>query len=249
MPADRGRRGEGRGHARRRPRDALHAVHARRQADRRLRPARRHHERPAPGAGRLLAPGPLLRPRQLAAQRPGDLHADGQVLPRPGLAAVHPGPGPAAGLELRQPDPLHRREPPARRRGPVRGLLGRSGLPLFGAAALPRPARPGRARLAAERRHRRLLSRRPGRGAGHRPVRPVRLRLRQRRRRPPGRRAGVSRRDHGHLHHDRVHPGRPPADPGVRHPRRARPATARPSASTTSSPAPSGRSPRRPRAG
>ena len=78
-PADRGRGGEGRRHARRRPRDALHAVHARRQADRRLRPARRHHERPAPGAGRLLAPGPFLRPRQLAAQRPGDLHADGQV--------------------------------------------------------------------------------------------------------------------------------------------------------------------------
>ena len=122
-------------------------------------------------------------------------------------------------------------------------------LPLFGAAALPRPARPGRARLAAERRHRRLLSRRPGRGAGHRPVRPVRLRLRQRRRRPPGRRAGVSRRDHGHLHHDRVHPGRPPPHPAVRHPRPNWPATARPSASTTSSPAPSGRSPRRPRAG
>ena len=197
VPADRGRRGEGRRHARRRPRDALHAVHARGQADRRLRPARRHHERPAPGAGRLLAPGPFLRPRQLAAQRPGHLHADGQVLPRPGLAAVHPGPGAAAGLELRQPDPFHRREPAARRRGPVRGLLGRTGLPLFGAAALPRPARPGRARLAAERRHRRLLSRSPGRGPGHRAVRPVRLRLRQRRRRPPGRRAGVSRRDHG----------------------------------------------------
>ena len=67
------------------------------------------------------------------------------------------GRAPAAGLELRQPDPLHRREPAARRRGPVRGLLGGTGLPLFGAAALPRPARPGRARLAAERRHRRLL--------------------------------------------------------------------------------------------
>jgi len=133
---------------------------------------------------------------------------------------VHPGPGAAAGLELRQPDPFHRREPAARRRGPVRGLLGRTGLPLFGAAALPRPARAGRARLAAERRHRRLLSRSPGRGPNHRAVRPVRLRLRQRRRRPPGRRAGVPRRDHGHLHHDRVHRGRSPPHPAVRHPGR-----------------------------
>ncbi len=47
----------------------------------RLRSARRHHERPAPGAGRILAPGPLLRPRKLAARGPGGPHADDQVLP------------------------------------------------------------------------------------------------------------------------------------------------------------------------
>src|SRR5579872_1892409 len=134
-------------------------------------------QRPAPGAARLLAPGPLLRARQLAARRPGGLHADGQVLPRPGLAAAHPGPGAAAGLELRQPDPLHRGQPAGRRRGPLRDLPGRAGLSLLSAAVLRGSARAGRTSLAAQCPGRGLFDKRARRSAAKRPVRPVRLRL------------------------------------------------------------------------
>ena len=62
------------------------------EGDRDLRPAGRGRQRPAPGAGRLLAPGALLRPRQLAQRARVLLHAAGQVVPRPGLDPPHHGP-------------------------------------------------------------------------------------------------------------------------------------------------------------
>lgn len=104
-PAHRRRRRAGGRHPLRRARPALHALHADPQGRRRLRPDRRRRERPAPGAGRLLAPGPLVRTGQLAARRRGDDHADGQVLPRPGLAPVRAGAPARTGLQLRPASP------------------------------------------------------------------------------------------------------------------------------------------------
>ena len=62
---------------------------------------RRGRQHPAPGAGRLLAPGALLRARQLAQRGRILAHAAGQVLPRPGLDPLHHGRAVPAGVLLR----------------------------------------------------------------------------------------------------------------------------------------------------
>ena len=152
------------------------------------RPDRPARQRPAPGAGRLVAPRALVRPRQLAP--PG----------RPRRPCCWPSPAttstgsstcsasPAPGQLLRQPDPLPARRAPGRGGRPLPRLPARTDLPVLGEAALPRLPRRSRARdfwpLGAVTEDLTeagvLEALRTG------PVRPLRLRLRQRRRRPPG---------------------------------------------------------------
>ena len=95
---------------RRRARAALHAVHAAAQAAARRRRGRRDRQHRAPRAGRLLAPGALLRARQLAPRGRDRADAARQVLPRPRLArpprrpAVHGGRPRSAACEHFRPE-------------------------------------------------------------------------------------------------------------------------------------------------
>ena len=102
---------------------------------------------------------------------------------------------------------------PAGRGRPLPGLRCGGVLPLLGAAHLPDRPAPRHHRLAAQCAHAGRERGGPAGGAAHRAVRPLRLRLRQRRGGSPGGQHAVRGRRVGVLHHDRVHP---PARPRTR---------------------------------
>ena len=82
----------------------------------RQRRDRRGGQRRPPRTGRLVAPGPLLRPRQLAPGGRIQPDAAGQVLPRRRLAELRGRPARGPGVVVRQPQSLHRRQQAGRRR-------------------------------------------------------------------------------------------------------------------------------------
>ena len=119
--------------------------------------------------------------------------------------------------------PLHRGEQAGRGRVALPGLRRGARLPVLGPPDLPRPRRrAGRPAVAAVHPGRRGQSGDDHRGAAGRSVRAVRLRLRQRRGRPPGGQHRVRGRGHRLVDHDGLHPDGLPQDPDLRHPRHAR---------------------------
>ena len=81
--------------------------------------------------------------------------------------------------------------------------------------------RAGRHRLAGRRRRLAADAEQRRGGAARRALRPLRVGLRQRRRRPPGRLAGLRGRRDREPDHDRLHRDARPRDADLRHPRRA----------------------------
>ncbi len=165
----------------RRPRAPLHPLLQRAPRHVRSGDARSPALRAPPRERLLLAHGAQLRARQLATARGRKPDDPRQVLPRPRPPALEPRTGPPP-LELRIARALPRGERPRRRAGEVqRRLPRRGGVSLLRAALLPRRAR----RLAGERDRRGPQPRGAEARARGGPVRPLRLPLRQRRRRPP----------------------------------------------------------------
>ena len=229
------RAGRGR---RRGARAALHALHAARAAPARRGRGRRGGQRRAPRAGRLLPPCALLRARQLAPRGRGRADAAGQVLPRPRLALPR---GRAPGDAVSSFGSLSAaaaRAPARGRRRPLPGLRDRAGLRVLRTQDLPRAGRAGRDGLARRRRRLAADARARRGGAARRALRPLRVGLRQRRRRPPGRLARLRGRRHREPDDDRLHADARPRDADLRHRAASCAATAPPSRSTTSSRAP-----------
>ena len=155
------------------------------------------------------------------------LAADGQVLPRPRLArAMSSAPRPQSGSprSAGSSSLLRPQEPPARRRVArctdcaVEPDCSYSAKQIYLDHADEPNAQRWPLDVLAVEVNRDL----DHRGAARGTVRPLRLRLRQRRGRPPGRQSRVRRRGHRVADHDRVHPDGLPADPDLRHPRHAR---------------------------
>ena len=178
---------------------------------------RRHRQRRAPRTGRLVAPRPFLRPRELAAGRRVDLHADGQVGARHRLARTHCRP---AGARVSSFGSLSHFRPEHRPAGAADRCLDCGVEPscpysaprLYLSCLQPDRAQP-MAAVGGD-----LLAHPGGRAVSvaRGPVRPLRLRLRQRRRRPPGGQHRVSGRRDRILHHGRVHPPHVPQDKDLR---------------------------------
>ena len=126
------------------------------------------------------------------------------------------------------------RAPARGRRRPLPGLRDRARLRVLGAQDLPRAGRAGRDRLAGRRRRLAADARARRGGAARRALRPLRVGLRQRRRRPPGRLAGLRGRRDREPDDDRLHRDARPRDADLRHPRASCAATASPPRSTTS---------------
>src|ERR1700733_2276810 len=109
-------------------------------------------------------------------------------------------------LEPRRAAPLHRGQPAARRRRPLSRLRRGADLPVLSPPLVPRlPRRPEAENLAAVGAHNRPDRAGGTPGAARGAVRPLRVRLRQRRGRPPGGHDRVRRRGHRHADDERVH--------------------------------------------
>ncbi len=157
---------------------AVYAVHAGASPDHRQRPDRRSGHRRASGTRGLVAPGALVRPRQLAPRSRLVAHAAGQVRPRHGLAELHHRTPAGPCVVVRQPASLPPRAATDGCRGQLSGLPGRAHLPLLRTPAVPLlPRRPQAGELAAVHRHRRTNAGRRHRGSAVRTVWALRLQL------------------------------------------------------------------------
>lgn len=143
------------------------------------RRAHRHpDQRPASGAGRVVASRALVRPRQLAAGGRLRPDADDQVGARHRLDHPCAGRASVPGGLVRAALALPAGEPSGGGRRPLPGLRDRGRLSVLGQTALPVPPRRTRAGgLAGQRDHPRLHRAGRHRGAARRPVRALRVRL------------------------------------------------------------------------
>ncbi len=185
----------------------------------RRRADRRSGQHAAPGAGRLVAPGAFVRPRQLAQRDGVGVHAAGEVLPRHRLDPPHHGPPLPAAWRVSAACGTSRRPngPPARptaawiarsrKRAPIRpsGSISTSSGGIGSSTTASTVITDDHTPAGVDD------------GARGRPLRPLRLCLRQRRGRQPGGDVGFRRAGHGQFHDDRVHADHPPQDADLRH--------------------------------